>query len=77
MLNEKAVAMTELDTRMALVEQNYENLARRLEKVEEKIDQIHIDIKNSNNSLIKVIVGAAGSIVTGLLSLIVVILMGM
>lgn len=68
--------MSELDTRMALVEQNYENLNKRLEKVEEKIDEIHADILKSNAALIKVIIGAAGSIVTGLLSTIVVILMG-
>ena len=65
----------ELETRMALVEQSYTNLDKRLEKVEGKIDDLHTDITNSNASLIKVIVGAAGTIVAGLLSLIVVIIM--
>lgn len=66
--------MTDIDTRMALVEQNYQSLDRRMEKVEAKLDQLHIDIVKSNNSLIKVIVGSAGTVVAGLLSLIIVLL---
>lgn len=67
--------MTDLDTRMALVEQNYEHLDKRLDKVEEKIDDIHEDIKNGQQSMTKVLIGTAGTIVAGLLSTIIVILM--
>jgi hypothetical protein len=63
------------EVRLALVEQNYQNLDNRLGKVEEKIDGLHRDIKDSNASLIKVIVGAAGTITAGLLSTIIVLLM--
>lgn len=65
----------DLDTRMALVEQKYQQLDARLEKVEEKLDVIYDDMKNGQHSLIKVIVGAAGTIVTGLLSVVIVVLM--
>ena len=69
--------MTEpqIDVRIALVEQNYQNLDKRLQSVETKIDGLHTDITNSNAGLIKVIVGAAGTITAGLLSTIVVLLM--
>jgi len=66
----------DLDTRMALVEQKYEQLDARLEKVEQKLDVIYDDMKNGQNSLIKVIIGAAGTITTGLLSVVVVVLLG-
>ena len=65
----------DLDTRMALVEQKYQQLDARLEKVEQKLDVIYDDMKNGQNSLIKVIVGAAGTITTGLLSVVIVVLM--
>jgi hypothetical protein len=50
---------------------------KRLTQVEEKIDNIHEDIKAGNQSLVKVLIGAAGTIVAGLLSTIVVILLQM
>ena len=67
--------MTNSEVRLALVEQNYQNLDNRLQKVEEKIDVIHRDIKESNVGLIKVIVGAAGTVLAGCLSVVITILM--
>ena len=69
------ISTMDLDTRMALVEQKYEQLDARLEKVEHKLDVIYDDMQKGQNSLVKVIIGAAGTIVTGLLSIVVVILM--
>jgi len=67
--------MTNTEVRLALVEQNYQNLDARLDKVEKKIDELHTDIKNSNVGLIKIIVGAAGTIVAGCFSVVITILM--
>jgi len=53
----------------------YQNLDTRLTNVEDKITEIHEDIKDGNQSLVKVLVGAAGTIIAGLLSTIVVILL--
>ena len=39
--------------------------------------QVHADMRNGNASLIKVMIGAAGTIIAGLLSTIVVILMNL
>jgi tetrahydromethanopterin S-methyltransferase subunit G len=66
---------TEIDTRIALVEQNYQNLDRRLEKVENKIDVIHTDMIQGQASLTKVIIGSASTIVASLISIIVVMLL--
>jgi tetrahydromethanopterin S-methyltransferase subunit G len=59
--------MSDIETRIALVEQNYMNLEKRIDKVEEKLDNLRDDIKSSHVQLIKVIIGTAGTIVVGLL----------
>ena len=66
---------TEIDTRIALLEQNYQNLDRRLEKVENKIDVVHTDMIRGQASLTKVIIGSASTIVASLISIIVVMLL--
>lgn len=64
-----------LEAHVDLCALRYEQMDKRLTAVEEKIDIIHEDIKNGQNSLVKVLIGSAGTIVAGLLSTIVVILM--
>ena len=64
-----------LEAHVDLCAIRYEQLDKRLTKVEEKLDTIADEMKIGNNSLIKVMIGAAGTIVAGLLSTIVVILM--
>lgn len=63
-----------LEAHVDLCEQRYLNLETRLEKIEAKVEHIHSDIQNGNKSMIRVIVGATGTIVAGLLSTIVVLL---
>jgi tetrahydromethanopterin S-methyltransferase subunit G len=64
-----------LEAHVDLCAIRYEQLDKRLIKVEEKLDNIADEMKIGNSSLIKVMIGAAGTIVAGLLSTIVVILM--
>jgi hypothetical protein len=64
-----------LEAHVDLCALRYEQLDRRLTGLEEKVDDIHDDIRSGNQSMIKVLVGAAGTIVAGLLSTIIVILM--
>lgn len=45
----------DIDTRMALVEQNYQQLEKRLETVEYKIDNLKDEMHNGQKSLIKTI----------------------
>jgi len=63
-----------LEAHVDLCAQRYEVLESRLSKIEQKVEHIHEDIQHGNKSMIKVIVGASGTIVAGLLSTIIVIL---
>lgn len=66
-----------LEAHVDLCALRYSNLDKRLNNVEEKITEVHNDVKAGNNSLIKVLIGTAGTIIAGLLSTIVVILMNL
>ena len=63
-----------LEAHVDLCEQRYINLVTRLEKIEVKVEHIHADITNGNKAMMKVVLGATGTIVAGLLSTIVVLL---
>ena len=66
-----------LEAHVDLCQQRYENLESRLTKIEEKVDSIHKDVVEGQKSMTKVIIGAAGTIVAGLLSTIVVLVMNL
>jgi len=66
---------TSLEAHVDLCAIRYDNLDKRLSKVEEKLEELADTMKDANTALIKVIVGAAGSVVASLLSVIVVVLM--
>ena len=63
-----------LEAHVDLCQQRYENLNSRLTKIEEKVEHIHTDIVHGNKSMIKVMIGTAGTVVAGLLSTIIVII---
>ena len=60
-----------------LCEQRYKNLETRMQNIESKVEHIHRDITAGQKSMTKVIIGAAGTIVAGLLSTIVVLLISL
>jgi tetrahydromethanopterin S-methyltransferase subunit G len=64
-----------LEAHVDLCQQRYEQLEGRLTKIEEKVEHIHSDIVHGNKAMIKVMVGTAGTVVAGLLSTIVVLLL--
>jgi len=66
-----------LEAHVDLCQQRYDQLERRLGNVEEKMEHIHNDMGKSHASLVKVIIGTSGTIVAGLLSTIVVILINL
>jgi tetrahydromethanopterin S-methyltransferase subunit G len=63
-----------LEAHVDLCALRYQQLDARLTKIEEKVEDIHEDITNGNKSMVKVLIGATGTIVAGLLSTIVVLL---
>jgi len=66
-----------LEAHVDLCAQRYEVLEGRLTKIEEKVERIHEDITSGNKSIMKVMIGAAGTVVAGLLSTIVVLLISL
>jgi hypothetical protein len=63
-----------LEAHVDLCALRYQSLDNRLNKVETKIEDLHKELKDGNASLVKVIVGAAGTITAGLLSTIIVLI---
>lgn len=66
-----------LEAHVDLCAQRYEVLESRLSKIEEKVEHIHADITSGQQSMVKVLIGATGTIIAGLLSTLVVLLMNM
>lgn len=64
-----------LDAHVDLCSARFQNLDSRLNKIEEKVDHVHSVINEGNHSTMRVVIGAAGTVVAGLLSTIVVLLM--
>jgi hypothetical protein len=64
-----------LEAHVDLCALRYEQLDKRITNLETKVDDIHDDIVNGQKSLSKVIIGTAGTVVAGVLSIIVTILM--
>jgi len=70
-----ALEKESLEAHVDLCAIRYEQMDKRLTTVENKLDGIAEQMTAGQNSLTKVIIGAAGTIVAGLLSTIVVILL--
>lgn len=66
-----------LEAHVELCQQRYESLEGRLTAIEEKVIDIHKDIMNGNNTMIKVLVGTAGTVIAGLLSTVIVLIMNL
>jgi hypothetical protein len=65
---------TSLEAHVDLCALRYQQLDQRLNSLETKVDTIHKDILMGQKSLNKVIIGTAGTIVAGVLSVVVAIL---
>ena len=74
-LSSTALEKESLEAHVDLCALRYEQLDKRLSKVEDTLEELRDDMRNGNTALIKVMVGSAGTIVAGLLSTIIVLLM--
>jgi hypothetical protein len=63
-----------LEAHVELCAQRYQSLDDRLSKIEGKFGELEKLIESGQSSMIKVIIGAAGSVVTGVLSVLFVLL---
>lgn len=66
---------TSLEAHVDLCALRYSQLDLRLTNLEQKVDNIHEDIVNGQKSMTKVIIGTAGTVIAGVLSIVVTILM--
>ena len=64
-----------LEAHVDLCALRYNNLDNRLNAVEGTLKEIHSDIKNGQASMTKVLIGTAGTVIAGLLSTLIVIIM--
>lgn len=64
-----------LEAHVDLCALRYQQLDQRLTNLETKVDKIHEDIVSGQKSLTKVIIGTAGTVVAGVLSVVVAVLM--
>jgi hypothetical protein len=66
---------TSLEAHVDLCALRYGQLDLRLTGLEKKVDDIHADIVQGQKSITKVIVGTAGTVIAGVLSVVVAVLM--
>jgi hypothetical protein len=64
-----------LEAHVELCAIRYSQLETRLENIETKVGTLQTLIEKSNNSMFKVMIGTAGTVVAGILSLVVAIMM--
>lgn len=70
-----ALEKQSLEAHVDLCALRYGQLDERLTALEGKVDSVHEDIIEGQKSLTKVIIGTAGTIVAGVISLVIAILM--
>lgn len=68
------IEKTNLEAHVDLCAQRYDNLDKRLTSIEIKFDSLKQLIEDGHTSMTKVIVGTAGTVITGVIGLIVVVL---
>jgi hypothetical protein len=66
---------TSLEAHVDLCAIRYEQLDNRLGSLEEKVGNIHKDITEGQKSMTKVLIGTAGTVIAGLLSTVLVVLL--
>jgi len=60
--------------RFSHIDESFKALTARLDHLDQKVEELHEDFKNSNTQLIKAIIAAAGTVTAGLISTIVVMI---
>ena len=63
-----------LEAHVDLCASRYESLDKRLTSVEEKLTTLQVLIQTSQNSITRILIGTAGTVITGILVLVVVVL---
>ena len=72
-----SIEHTNLEAHVELCTQRFKRINERLDSIEEKLDQITQCMEKNNFSTVKTVIYTAGTVIAGLLSTIVVLLMKM
>ena len=64
-----------LEAHVDLCALRYQQLDQRLSALETKVDSIHEDVVEGQKSLTKVVIGTAGTVIAGIISVVIAILM--
>ena len=70
MANTTAIERENLEAHVELCAQRYDALEKRLSSVESKITTLQTTIENSHLNTIKVLIGTAGTVIVGIISVI-------
>jgi len=68
---------TNLEAHVDLCAERYNRLETRLDMIEKRLEDVSTKISSSHGSMIKVLVGSAATVIAGLLSTVVVLLISM
>jgi hypothetical protein len=68
------IEKTNLEAHVDLCAQRYASLDSRLTTIENKFDKLQALIEKGHDSMAKIIIGTAGTVVTGVLSVLIVLL---
>lgn len=74
-MSTKEIEKDNLELHVELCAARYETLEKRLTGIETKVGELAATIQDSQHSMTKVMIGTAGTVVAGVISTIVVILM--
>lgn len=64
-----------LEAHVELCAQRYSSLERRLNTIEQKVENLRIIVEKSHTSTVKVLIGTAGTVIAGVLSTLMIILL--
>jgi chaperonin cofactor prefoldin len=68
------IEKTNLEAHVELCAQRYDQIEVRLSTIESKVGKLQETIEKSHNSMVKVLIGTAGTVLTGVFSVIIVVM---
>jgi hypothetical protein len=69
-----AIEKENLEAHVELCAQRYDALDKRLTSIEGKVTTLQSTIEDSHNSMVKILIGTAGTVICGILSLLAVVI---
>jgi len=68
------IEKTNLEAHVELCAERYNRIETRLDNIEDKVGKLQLTIEKSHNNMVKVMIGTAGTVLTGVFSVIIVVM---